>query len=69
MVPDLVSKSIEMQKVESINILKDCDIILAINTNNGDCYIIPIKDLDQWGETKKLSQLQKYKEKWDIFLK
>lgn len=42
----------------------DCDIFLAINSNNGDCYIIPVEDLEEWGDTKTLSRLQKYKESW-----
>ncbi len=47
---------------------KDCDIILGINSNNGDCYIIPIEDIQRWGETKSFTQLSEYKENWDIFL-
>jgi len=47
---------------------KDCDLIIGIDTNNGECYIIPIKDLEQWGENKVLSRLQKYKENWQILI-
>lgn len=43
----------------------DCDLILAVDSNNGDCYIIPVADIAQWGSTKKLSALQQYKENWD----
>jgi len=48
---------------------KDVDLILAVDSNNGDCYIIPIEDIDQWGSTKSLSKLQNYKENWDILKK
>ena len=48
---------------------KDCDLILAIDSSNGDCYIIPIKDIESWGTTKSLSKLQKYKENLDILKK
>lgn len=44
----------------------DIDIILAVDSNNGDCYIIPVEDIEQWGNTKSLSKLQEYKENWDI---
>ena len=26
---------------------KDCDLIIGINSNNGDCYIIPIQDIKE----------------------
>lgn len=46
---------------------KDCDIIMIIDSNNGDCYIIPVEDIQDWGNTRPLSKLTDYKEKWDIF--
>lgn len=48
---------------------KDCDLILAVDSSNGDCYVIPIKDIESWGTTKSLSKLQKYKENWNILKK
>lgn len=47
---------------------KECDIILGIDSNNGDCYIIPVEDIKKWGITRPLSKLEKYKENWDFFL-
>ncbi|MEK7550123.1 MAG: group I intron-associated PD-(D/E)XK endonuclease [Patescibacteria group bacterium] len=47
----------------------DIDIILAVNSSNGDCYIIPVEDIDQWGNNKALSKLGIYKENWDILKK
>jgi len=44
----------------------DCDLILILDGTNGDCYLIPIDDISQWGNTKALSRLQNYKENWDI---
>ena len=44
----------------------DIDLILAVDSTNGDCYIIPVADIAQWGNTKSLSRLQNYKENWDI---
>ncbi len=45
---------------------EDCDLILAVDSNNGDCYIIPIEDIQNWGTTKALSKLQDYKENWNL---
>lgn len=45
---------------------EDCDLILGIDGKNGDCYIIPVEDLERWGNTKALSRLQDYKENWDV---
>lgn len=48
---------------------KDCDLILVLDGTNGDCYLIPIGDIIDWGNSKKLSQLQEYKENWSILEK
>jgi len=44
----------------------DCDLILGVDGKNGDCYVIPIEDIKQWGKTKAISKLQDYKENWDL---
>ena len=43
-----------------------CDIILGINSNNGECYIIPIEDTEKFKNTMPFSDLKKYKENWEI---
>lgn len=43
-----------------------CDLILGVDSKNGDCYIIPITDSQAWGSSKSLSRLQDYKENWDL---
>lgn len=48
---------------------KDCDLILGVNSNNGDCYIIPVEKLSEWGDSKELSTLSEYKENWEILQK
>ncbi len=47
----------------------DIDLILVVDSTNGDCYVIPVEDLEQWGNSKALKQLQDYKENWDILRK
>lgn len=47
----------------------DIDLILAVDSTNGDCYIIPVEDIAKWGNTKSLSALQDYKEKWEVLRK
>ncbi len=47
---------------------KDCDLILGIDTRTSECYIIPIEDIQEWGNAKSLSQLQHYKENWQILI-
>jgi hypothetical protein len=48
---------------------KDCDLILVVDGTNGNCYIIPIKDIQMWGVSKSLSKLQEYKENWKLLEK
>lgn len=44
----------------------DCDIILGVDGTNGDCYIIPIDYIEQWGSSKSTSSLQDYRENWQL---
>jgi len=48
---------------------KDIDILMAVDSRNGECYIIPVKDLGKWGKNKALSKLQEYKENWNVLIK
>ena len=48
---------------------KDIDLLMAVDSRNGDCYIIPVRDLKKWGTTKSLSTLGEYKENWGILIK
>jgi hypothetical protein len=48
---------------------EDCDMILVVDSNNGDCYIVPIDDIKNMGKTKSLSKLGKYKENWSLLKK
>ncbi|BAM97787.1 hypothetical protein HPOK310_0359 [Helicobacter pylori OK310] len=41
-------------------------MILGIDTRTSECYIIP--RIQEWGSTKSLSQLQHYKENWQILI-
>ncbi len=45
---------------------EDCDLILVVDGRNGDCYIIPIQDVENMGSSKSLNRLQNYKENWEI---
>lgn len=46
-----------------------CDIFMGINSNNGECYIIPVEDLKQWGDSKSITKLEKYRENWNVLKK
>lgn len=48
---------------------EDCDLILVVDSNNGECYIIPINEIQNWGTSKSLSKLQSYKENWGLLEK
>ena len=47
----------------------DCDLILGVNSNNGDCYILPIEVVEKFGTTKSLNKLDDYKENWELLKK
>ncbi|MDP2684975.1 MAG: group I intron-associated PD-(D/E)XK endonuclease [bacterium] len=44
----------------------DCDLILVVDGRNGDCYIIPIQDIQEMGGSRSLNKLQQYKENWNL---
>jgi hypothetical protein len=48
---------------------EDCDIILGVDGTNGECYIIPVDDIQAWGNSKKISALSEYKENWNLLIK
>ena len=48
---------------------EDCDLIIGVNSNNGDCYIIPIEDTKEMGGSLSLKKLENYKENWQILNK
>lgn len=46
----------------------DCDLIVGVDTTNGDCYIMPIEDISQWKNSVDVKHLQNYKENWQILV-
>ena len=58
----------DMEKRDYKYTSDDCDILVGVNSANGDCYIIPVQDIEQWGTSKSVKSLEEYKEKWDVFL-
>ena len=47
----------------------DCDIILVVDGRSGECYIIPIEDIQEMSTSNSLDKLKWYKENWDILKK
>ncbi len=58
----------DMEKRDYKYTIDDCDILVGVDSDNGDCYIIPVHDISDWGETKSVSLLESYRENWGIFL-
>lgn len=48
---------------------EDCDFIVCVDSNNGDCYILPVDVLDIVKKDKlKIGFLAPFKEKWKLFI-
>lgn len=45
---------------------EDCDLILGVDSNTGDCYLLPIEDVSQFGSVVKFTRLEKYRENWEL---
>lgn len=59
-----ISRTVEQRTYKYTS--SDCDLFLIVDSNNGDCYIIPIKDIESFGGQKSLTKLEKYRENWSI---
>ena len=58
----------DMEKRDYKYTIEDCDILVGVDSENGDCYIIPVQDITKWGRSKSVKQLVEYRENWNIFL-
>lgn len=47
----------------------DCDFIVCVDSNAGDCYILPVDVLEIYKrESLSLTALKPFKEKWNLFI-
>lgn len=47
----------------------DCDFVVCVDSNEGDCYIVPVDFIDLCDrKSYSLSMLEMYKEKWKLFM-
>jgi hypothetical protein len=46
---------------------EDCDVVIGVDSNNGDCYILPIDYVMALGRSSaNFSNLQNFRERWDF---
>ena len=45
-----------------------CDMLIAIDGNNGDCYIVPVEELKKYKKSATFKKLENYKERWDVLM-
>lgn len=47
----------------------DCDFVVCVDSNNGDCFIIPVDILDITNRSSFVTgALEPFKEKWELFI-
>ena len=47
----------------------DCDFVVCVDSNNGDCFILPVDILDITNrQSFRKSALEPFKEKWKLFI-
>lgn len=58
----------EAESREHIVSKNDCEFLICINGNNGDCYIIPTEVLEIFNQKSlAFTKVENFKEKWSIF--
>lgn len=58
----------EIIKVRELSV-EDCDFVVCVDINNGDCYIVPIDVVVIYGRSDmRKNSIKKYREKWQLFL-
>ena len=47
----------------------DCDFVVCVDSNNGDCFILPVDILDITNrQSFRTGALEPFKEKWELFI-
>ena len=46
----------------------DNDLIIGVDENSLDLYLVPTRHTQKWGSSKSKTKLQPYKNNWDILL-
>ncbi len=58
----------EVNKERALSV-EDCDFVVCVDINNGDCYIVPIDVVVIYGRSDmRKNSIKKYREKWQLFL-
>ena len=58
-----------MQKIEPEEFREDCDFVVCVDSNNGDCFILPVDILDITNrQSFRTGALEPFKEKWKLFI-
>ena len=61
-----INKEIDKERTLSV---EDCDFTVGVDTNNGDCYIVPIDIVAIYGrDDLSKSAIGTFREKWQLFL-
>lgn len=48
---------------------EDCDFVVCVDSNNGDCFIVPVDIIDiTERQTFRTGALEPFKEKWKLFM-
>lgn len=47
---------------------EDNDLIIGVNPQTLDLYLVPTKYISRWGKSKSISKVHMLKNKWDILL-
>jgi len=48
---------------------EDCDFVVCVDSNNGDCYIVPVDVLDVFDrENLSKNAISMFKEQWKLFM-
>lgn len=46
---------------------KDCDVVLGVDAQNGDCYVLPIDYAERWlGKAPSFKSIARFRERWDL---
>jgi hypothetical protein len=47
---------------------RDQDLIIGVDTNTLDLYLVPTKFISKWGKSCSIRKLQRLKNNWDVLL-
>ena len=67
-VKSILPRVVFLENVKNLKSHNKGETFKSILQNNGECYIIPIADIENWSKSRSFKNLHSYRENWKILI-